>query len=100
MKDYFDIYLLARLYAFDGELLAQAISATFTRRGTPVESTPIGLPRRFSADPSKVAQWVAFSRRSRLEEVSSLDAVVCRVAAFAEPVLTVIAAGQIFTARW
>ena len=34
MKDFFDLFLLAKLFEFEGQLLVQAISATFNRRGT------------------------------------------------------------------
>jgi hypothetical protein len=34
MKDFYDIWLLAQSYAFDGDRLARAIAATFARRKT------------------------------------------------------------------
>lgn len=44
VKDYFDLSVLLQREAFDADLLAQAIKATFARRGTalPVEM-PVGL---------------------------------------------------------
>jgi predicted nucleotidyltransferase component of viral defense system len=36
MKDFYDVWVLARAYEFSGASLARAIAATFTRRNTPV----------------------------------------------------------------
>ena len=41
MKDFFDIVVMARMFAFDGDDLVRAIRATFERRGT---ALPDGLP--------------------------------------------------------
>jgi predicted nucleotidyltransferase component of viral defense system len=38
MKDFYDIWLLSRTYEFEGDALARAIAATFTRRKTPIDS--------------------------------------------------------------
>lgn len=61
MKDYYDLWLLARSYEFDPERLAEAIAATFTRRNTPIPTeTPDGLKPAFYEDRVKTAQWRAF----------------------------------------
>lgn len=66
-KDYFDLYFLATKYAFDGSTLAQAMAATFSRRGTSVPATtPVGLTETFSTDANKLTQWTAFLRRGRV----------------------------------
>jgi predicted nucleotidyltransferase component of viral defense system len=61
MKDFYDIWLLSRSFAFDDDRLARAIAATFTRRGTkiPVEP-PDALSPAFAADEQKQRQWRAF----------------------------------------
>jgi hypothetical protein len=44
MKDFHDVAVLSRLFAFDGALLVRAIRATFARRGTQLpEWPPIAL---------------------------------------------------------
>lgn len=50
LKDYFDTWLLSRLYSFEGPLLAAAIQATFQNRATPVEAEPPGLSEAYSSD--------------------------------------------------
>jgi predicted nucleotidyltransferase component of viral defense system len=67
MKDFFDIRALAREGKTDPAILAEAIAATFARRGTPLPSdTPLGLSDDFARDAAKLAQWKAFLGRNRL----------------------------------
>ena len=86
MKDYFDLRALAREGTLDAPLLAQAIAATFTRRGTALPmDMPLGLSDEFAADTAKRAQWQGFLNRNRLA-APILDQVVAEVRAFlAEP---------------
>src|SRR5580700_5130893 len=51
MKDFYDLALLSRMYPFEGELLAEAIVATFHHRGTIIEAEPIGVTRAYCDDP-------------------------------------------------
>jgi hypothetical protein len=67
MKDFYDIWVLARDNAFDGAVLAEAVRRTFERRGSPLPtSPPVALTSEFSTDPGKTTQWRAFLRRGRL----------------------------------
>lgn len=86
MKDYFDLRALAHEGAMDTSLLAQAIAATFARRGTALPTEiPLGLSDEFAADPTKRAQWRAFLNRNRLT-APELSAVVTEVREYlAEP---------------
>ena len=69
MKDFYDLYVLARDFSFEGTILARAIKATFKRRKTdiPIES-PLALTDEFGRDEVKSVQWNAFVRKSGLEE--------------------------------
>ena len=89
MKDFYDVWLLARRFEFAGETLAAAVGTTFDRRRTPVpEVLPLALSNAFSADEGKQKQWAAFIRRSKPIEIpENLEAVVTAVAAFVVPVL-------------
>jgi len=66
LKDYFDIWLLSRVYSFEGATLADAIRATFENRSTPVDPEPPGLTEIYSSDPARLRQWSAFQRRNRI----------------------------------
>jgi hypothetical protein len=43
MKYFYDVWLLARQFAFDGSVLAKAITATFTHRETAIDVDPIAF---------------------------------------------------------
>lgn len=61
MKDFYDIWVLARTYEFKDDRLARAIKATFDRRKTPIPNVPPdGLSEAFASDPTKIQQWTAF----------------------------------------
>ncbi len=82
MKDYFDLRALAREGVLDARLLADAIAATFQRRGTalPVDA-PLGLSDEFARDAAKRAQWKAFLGKNRLD-APALDEVIAEVRRF------------------
>lgn len=86
MKDYFDLRALAREGTIDPAQLAQALAATFTRRGTSLpEALPLGLSDEFAKDTGKAGQWKAFLGKNRLD-APSLAEVVAEVRTFlAEP---------------
>ena len=48
MKDFFDIWLLAANFEFDGLDLADAVRATFAQRQTPLEVDPVGFSEQFA----------------------------------------------------
>ena len=91
VKDYYDAALLARLYPFDGALLADAIRSTFRHRGTSVAAGPVGLTETFSADPARAVQWRALVRRSRLDSSWELAKIVDQVRLLASVPLATIA---------
>ncbi len=101
MKDFYDLALLSRMYPFEGERLVKAISATFRHRGTTIEAEPIGLTQAYCDDPARAIQWRAFVRRSRFtEEAGDLARLVSEIREFALPVLSAIAAGNLFKVLW
>ena len=40
MKDFYDVWLLSRMFDFKGETLSEAIEKTFKNRKTPIPITP------------------------------------------------------------
>lgn len=68
MKDFYDIWTLARVFPFDGSILVQAITNTFQRRRTPLPADiPTALSYEFAQDAGKASQWEAFVKRNELE---------------------------------
>lgn len=64
MKDFFDVYTLARSYDFNRDLLAKAIVRTFARRRTAIPEEPYALTPELYADRDKQTQWRAFLTKS------------------------------------
>ena len=64
MKDFFDIWVLARTGQFRGAELSLAIEQTFSRRGTSLVANPICFTEEFAMNSGKAAQWTAFLRRN------------------------------------
>jgi len=102
MKDFYDIWLLARLYEFDGKTLGQAIANTFGRRETSVSaSIPVAFTPSFFADSQKVVQWNAFIRKSRPEpSPDDFASAVSGVADLLLPVLSAIVGKASFEKTW
>ena len=53
MKDFHDIWFVARRFEFDGPTLRRAIDGTFARRQTNLPPLPEALTAAFADDPSK-----------------------------------------------
>jgi predicted nucleotidyltransferase component of viral defense system len=100
MKDFYDVYVLARDFEFDGTVLQASIRRTFEKRETPFhEGVPVAWTDEFSEDDAKIKQWRAFLRKSQLDALPLAD-VVAEVRTFLEPVWVAIQAESEFTATW
>ena len=76
LKDYLDLYVLLGREDLNPATLVNAISATFTRRGTVLPTElPIGLSDEFADDLSRRALWSAFLRKNELASVPLPDVV-------------------------
>ncbi len=101
MKDFYDLFVLASTFDFDGRLLAESIAATFRHRGTrPPDERPLALTPIFMADPSRAVQWKAFLRRSRLEAPPDPARVIEIVELFIWPPLTAFRDDRPFISTW
>lgn len=88
VKDYFDLSVLLERESLDADLLAQAIKATFERRGMTVPTRlPVGLTDEFAHDASRKALWRAFVKKNDLAP-EPLAAIVGRLRLALEPVLS------------
>jgi len=102
MKDFYDLWTLSRLFAFDGAILTQAIAATFGQRHTPIPmDTPTALTAGFADHPFKLTQWQAFLRRNRLDVAgASFAQVIAHLNRFLLPPLQSLATAQLFRLHW
>lgn len=68
LKDYFDLWVLAKHMPFNYLILQEAIAATFARRGIPTpQELPLGLSDAFTQDSIKNQQWAAFLNKNKLQ---------------------------------
>ena len=101
MKDFFDVWLLARQFDFKGATLAKAIKETFRHRKTAIIKEPHMLADDFKTDKTKQAQWRAFLRKNKLTVApADFAEVVSGIAGFVKPVLSALADGKDFPAVW
>jgi predicted nucleotidyltransferase component of viral defense system len=101
MKDFYDVWLLSRLFTFDGETLADAVGRTFKRRDAEVPAQPVAFGDPFARDATKQAQWTAFVRKSGLTHApASFCEAAATVTAFLGPVAASVAAKERFLRAW
>lgn len=104
MKDFYDVWVLSERRRFEGQQLAEAIAATFARRGTPLPSAdalPLALTEMFGRDADKQRQWRAFLMRGRLRDApADLQTVVERIAGLVVPPASGARRGEEFRSIW
>lgn len=87
LKDYWDMQVIFERENLDANILAQAIAATFSRRGMAVPTEyPIGLSDEFANDPSRQAMWQAFLRKNGLPSLPLVE-VIATLGAKLQPAL-------------
>jgi DNA-binding ferritin-like protein (Dps family) len=104
LKDFHDIWMLSRTLEFDGQDLADAMRATFQRRGTELPAeTPAELTREYTGQPETSRMWETY-RKAFQEPVSNLpedlQQVADAIAAFVMPTAIAAASGAAFGKTW
>lgn len=100
MKDFYDLWVMAKTFSFRGEALLEAIRATFERRQTEIPAEmPSGLSEEFENDRDKLTQWKAFLARSGLES-AELGQVMQDLRLFVGPPLLAAARNVTFQRSW
>lgn len=89
MKDFYDLWVMAKTFSFQGTTLTQAIRATFQRRRTALpQGMPTALSDEFAQDADKARQWRAFVQRTGLPAGDGgLVAVIAYLREFLLPLL-------------
>jgi Nucleotidyl transferase AbiEii toxin, Type IV TA system len=101
MKDFYDIWLLCRLFDFDGAELSKAIESTFQSRHFPVPAEPLALEPTFTEDKNKIAYWKGFLQKIKIKNTPQDLKTVCGVLKkFLGPVAETLAAGKPFHDKW
>jgi len=98
MKDFYDIWYLARHFDFLGSDLSQAIQKTLDHRGTLLTSTVPIFESSFSEN--KQAQWAAFLRRIHTSDIpENFSEVTEFLQLFLEPIVKSLL-GHTIPNRW
>jgi predicted nucleotidyltransferase component of viral defense system len=99
MKDFFDIWLLARSFDFEGEVLAEAIRLTLGQRGTELPDEIGAFSQNFID--AKRTQWTAFRRRLNEENVpEEFSKIIGVLIDFLSPVAHAVNSGTTMLSQW
>jgi predicted nucleotidyltransferase component of viral defense system len=102
MKDYYDLWLIAGAFAFQGRVLTAAFTATFERRGTTFPaSVPVGLTPQFIESPDNAKRWRAFRDTNGVDDApASLRETIDVIAAFVLPAVRAAAERRSHDQDW
>ena len=101
VKDFFDIWLLARQFDFTGETIAKAVEKTFANRGTRIIAAPVALTNEYAMEPARQTRWQGFVRMNRLLDApESFVDIVEANEVFLGPVARALSAGKAFRGVW
>ncbi len=89
MKDFYDIYYLARTFDFDGARLQTAISRTLERRGTPYEKESFKRILTLAEDVDMQKRWKFFLKTIK-DDMLEFSVVIEEIQTFLEPVFDAI----------
>lgn len=99
MKDFYDIWLLARFFDFDRENLCLAISETLKQRGTDLPDQITPFSDKFGQNKSQ--QWLAFRKRLGSEDSpEEFSDVISFIREFLGPVTNDLQSEQHGTGNW
>ena len=85
MKDFYDIYYLARTFNFDGAKLQTAITRTLERRGTPYDKDSFKRIIALADDVDMQKRWKYFLKNIK-DDTLEFSVVIDEIQAFLEPV--------------
>ena len=101
MKDFYDIWLLSRMFDFKGEVLAEAVEKTFMNRNTPITANPTVFDPSFLEDKNKKVQWLGFIKKAKLADVpGSFEDVAEAIKVFLNPILASLIERKTFNSTW
>jgi len=101
-KDFYDLYILASTFSFDGRQVSAAIAATFKRRGRSIDSAlPTALSPAFYEDASRAGLWRAYLTRNTLTGApADFGEIYIRLSRFLVPVWSALAVKSAFESKW
>ena len=99
MKDFYDIYYLARTFDFDGARLQMAIARTLERRGTPYDKGSFKHILTLSDDGDMQKRWRFFLKNIK-NDMLEFSVVIEKMQKFLEPVFDAIVNEEEWQKMW
>ena len=99
MKDFYDIYYLARTFDFDGARLQMAIARTLERRGTSYEKNSFKRIITLAEDVDMQKRWRYFLKNMKDDSLEFLE-VIQEIQIFLEPVFEAIVNKDKWEKKW
>ena len=101
MKDFYDLWKLAQKFDLEGQILMNAIKATFERRKTEIpKNIPLAFSKEFYDDDLKKKQWVAFLNKNGMDDNNNLEEVTEFLEELLMPVVHSIGAEEKMEMNW
>ena len=98
-KDFYDLYMLALNYDYDGKTLEEAVRETFRNRHTSFTEIAAFDPG-FPEDPVRQSRWKAFVKKKRAMIPVTLEETICVIRKFLEPIAASIIADKKSEKKW
>lgn len=99
MKDFYDIYYLARTFNFDGAKLQAAIFETLHRRGTPYDKDSFKRIVSLAEDEDMQKRWKYFLKNIK-DDTLEFNIVIMEMQKFLEPVFEAIVNEKEWKNKW
>ncbi len=98
-KDFYDIYILASTYDFDGNILRQAVVETFDHRSTGYHDI-VAFESDFANDAIRQSRWRAFIKKKKAMVTVEFGEALELFRIFLEPIVEAIIMGEGFELKW
>ncbi len=99
MKDFYDIYYLARTFDFEGANLQTAIFKTLQQRGTPYNKDSFKRITALADDEDMLKRWKYFLKNIK-NDTLEFSSVIAKIREFLEPAFEAIVNGKEFNGIW
>ena len=98
-KDYYDIYVLAQKYDFDGAELSEALKETFINRHTSFGEV-VAFEDGFANETLRQSRWNSFVKKKKPLIKVTLEEAIAKIRVFLLPVIEAIREDKSFDAKW
>lgn len=102
MKDFYDVWLMARQFNFEGKMLMAAIKATFENRSTQLPSgKPFFAAGIYTKQSVQTTMWKAFLKNNPAKGApDSFKAIIAAVEEFLNKPVVAISSGRELPGHW